>query len=66
MTYFFADDTQYMRKMVQLISRCMDIMDQSASQPVSQSVCLSLADRLTSARQSVCPSILDRQTDFYK
>ena len=46
MTYFFADDTQYMRKMVQLISRCMDIMDQSASQPVSQSVRLSLADRL--------------------
>ena len=36
------------------------------SQPVSQSVCLSLTDRLTSACQSVCPSILDRQTDFYK
>ena len=36
------------------------------SQPVSQSVSLFLADRLTSASQSVCPSILDRQTDFYK
>ena len=36
------------------------------SQPVSQSVCLSLTDRLTSASQSVCPSVLYRQTDFYK
>ena len=53
-------------KMVQLISRCKDIMDQSASQPVSQSVCLFLTNRPTSASQSVCLSIFDRQTDFYK
>ena len=35
------------------------------SQQVSQSVCLSLTHRLTSASLSVCPSILDRQSDFY-
>ena len=66
MTYNFAEDTKISGKWIQLISRSMDIMNQSASQPVSQSICLSLADRLTSASQSVCPSILDRQTDFYK
>ena len=34
MTYFFADDTKLSRKWIQLISRSMDIMDQSASQSV--------------------------------
>ena len=39
------------------------------SQPVSQSVCLSLKDRLTSASQSVCLSLKDRLTfinDLYR
>ena len=40
--------------------------NEPVSQPCSQPVSLSLADRLTSASQSICPSILDRQTDFYK
>ena len=64
MTYILAEDTKISGKWIQHISRSIDIMNQSASQPVSQSVCLFLADRLTSASQSVCPSILDRQTDF--
>ena len=66
MTCIFAEDTKISGKWIQLISRSMDIMNQSASQAVSQSVCLSVADKLTSASQSVCPSILDRHTDFYK
>ena len=116
MTYFVSEDTKISEKLIQLISRSMDIMDQSAnqptsqlislsaldrqtdfsqpvsltyrfrryknimkmdstyitenayngpvSQPVSQSGCLCLTDRLTSASQSVYPSIDDRQTDF--
>ena len=51
MTYFLAEDTKISGKWIQLISRRMDIMDLSDSQPVSQ---------------SVCPSVLVRQTDFYK
>ena len=66
MTYFLAEDKKISGKRIQLISRRLDIMDLSDSQPVSQSVCLSLTDRPTSASQSVCPSILDRQTDFNK
>ena len=64
MTYFFPEDTKISGKWIQLISQRMDIMDLSDSQPVSQSVCLSLTDRPTSASQPVCPSIIDRQTDF--
>ena len=42
------------------------ITEYGYNEPVSQPVCLSLTDRLTSASQSVCPSILDGQSDFYK
>ena len=66
MTYFLAEDTKISGKWIQLISRRMDIMELSDSQPVSQSVCLPLTDRPTSASQSVCPPILGRQTDFNK
>ena len=62
MSYFFAEDKNISGKWIQLISRSMDIMDQSAN----QSVCLSLNDKLTSASKSVCTSIIYRQTDFYK
>ena len=47
MTYIVSEDTQVSEKWIQLISWSVDIMDQSASQPASQSVCLSLTDRLT-------------------
>ena len=49
MTYFFAEDTKISGKLIQLISRSMDIMDKSAK-PVSQSFGLNLTDRMTSAR----------------
>ena len=65
MTYFFAEDKKNIRKMDSTYITKYGY-NRPVSQPVSQSVCLSLADRLTSASQSVCPSILDRQTDFYK
>ena len=63
MTYFFAEDKKISGKWIRVISRSMDIMNQSASQPVSQSVCLSLADRLTQpASQSVRLSLTDSRT----
>ena len=66
MTYFLAEDTKISGNWIHLISWRMDITDLSDSQPVSQSVCLPLTDRMISASQSVCLSILDRQTDFNK
>ena len=64
MTHFLAEDSKISGKWIQLISRRMDIMDLSNSQPVSQSVCLSLTDRPTSASQSVCLSLTDRMTEI--
>ena len=46
MYYFVSADTKISGKWIQLLSRSVDILDQSARQSVSQSVCLSLADRL--------------------
>ena len=39
MTYFFAEDKKISRKLIQLISRIMDIMNQSANKSANQSVC---------------------------
>ena len=39
MSYFIAEDKYISEKWIQLISRSMDIMDQSANQSASQSVC---------------------------
>ena len=39
MTYFFAEDKKISGKLIQLISRSMDIMDQSANLSANQSVC---------------------------
>ena len=69
MTYFFAEDTNRRYKNIgKMDSTYITEYEYNGpvSQPVSQSFCLSLTDRITSARQSVDPSILDRQTDFYK
>ena len=39
MSYFFAEDKNISDKWIQLISRSVDIMDQSDNQSASQSVC---------------------------
>ena len=39
MTYFFAEDKKISGKWIQLISRSIDIMNQSANQPAIQCVC---------------------------
>ena len=64
MTYFFEEDAINIRKMNSTYIT-ENGYNGLVSQPVTQSVGLSLTHRLTSARQSVCPSILDRQTHFY-
>ena len=54
MYYFVSEDTQISGKWIQLISRSVDIKDQSVSPSVH--------DRLTSASQSLCLSRTDRVT----
>ena len=39
MTYIVSEDTKISGKWFQLISRSVDLKDQTVSQPVSQSVC---------------------------
>ena len=60
MTYFFAEDTKISGKWIHLISRSMDIMDQSANPSASQSVCPRQTDWLQPASQSVRLSLTDR------
>ena len=63
MSYFVSEDTKISGKLIQFISWIVDIVDQSACKSVSQSVSLSLTDKLTSAASQ---SVLERETDFYK
>ena len=62
MTYFFAEDKKISGKWIQLISRSMDIMDQSANQSADQSVCPWQTDWLKLASEYVRLSLTDRLT----
>ena len=64
MTYIASEYTKISEKWLQLISRIVDLKEQPTSQPVSQSVCLYLTDKLTSVSWSVSLSLTDRQTDL--
>ena len=62
MTYIVSEDTKISGKWIQLILRSMDIMDQLANQSVSQSVCHWHTYWLQPASQSVRLSLTDRLT----
>ena len=62
MSYFIAEDKYISEKWIQLISRSMDIMDQSANQSASQPVCPWQTNWLQPASQSVHLSFTDRLT----
>ena len=64
MTYFVSEDSKISGELIKVISRSVDIKDQSASQPVSQPVSQSVLDRQTDFSQPVSQSVLDRQTDL--
>ena len=64
MTSFVSEDTKISGEWIQLISRSVDIKDQSASQPVRQPVSQSVLDRQTDFSQPVSLSVLERQTDL--
>ena len=62
MTYFFAEDKKISGKLIQLISRSMDIIYQSANQSANQSVCPWQTDLLQLASEYVRLSLTDRLT----
>ena len=62
MTYMVSEDTKKSEKCCQFISWSMDIMDQSANQSARQSVCPWQTNWLEPATQSVRLSLPDRLT----